>query len=90
MPRPSLRTRSRKRVYLKLPGGKSVIHYEKEKQGYLRCSRCSRILFGIPRLSSSELRKLSMSQRRIKRMYGGQLCHTCLQDMLKEAVRSLS
>ncbi|RLI22790.1 50S ribosomal protein L34e [Candidatus Bathyarchaeota archaeon] len=87
MPRPSLRTRSRKRIQKKVPGGKTVVHYKKEKSEPAKCSRCGRMLHGIPRCHPSELKKLTRSQRRIMRMYGGQLCASCLKELLKEAVR---
>jgi len=87
MPKPSLRTRSRKRVQRKVPGGRTTIHYENEKSKPAKCSRCGQMLHGIPRCHPSELRKLTRSQRRIMRMYGGQLCANCLRELLKEAVR---
>ncbi len=87
MPRPSLRTRSKKRVQKKLPGGRATTHYKKEKSKPARCSRCGQTLHGIPRYHPSELRKLTRSQRRIMRMYGGQLCANCLKELLKETVR---
>jgi len=87
MPKPSLRTRSKKRVQRKVLGGRTTIHYEKEKSKPAKCSRCSQTLHGIPRCHPSELRKLTRSQRRIMRMYGGQLCANCLRELLKEAVR---
>ena len=87
MPKPSLRTRSKKRVQKKVPGGRTTIHYEKEKSKPAKCFRCGQMLHGIPRCHPSELRKLTRSQRRIMRMYGGQLCANCLRELLKEAVR---
>ena len=87
MPKPSLRTRSKKRVQKRVPGGRTAIHYEKEKSKPAKCSRCGQMLHGIPRCHPSELRKLTRSQRRIMRMYGGQLCANCLRELLKEAVR---
>jgi large subunit ribosomal protein L34e len=88
MPRRSLRVRSKKRQVFRLPGGKSGVHYEKEKIGPLHCSRCGRIVSGAPHLAQSEIRKLPASQRRIGRPYGSLLCPTCLQNMLKQAARS--
>jgi len=88
MPKPSLRTRSRKRVQKRLPGGRRTIHYKKEKSNPARCSRCGQILHGTPRLHFSELRKLTRSQRRAERIYGGQICANCLKELLKETVRS--
>lgn len=87
MPKPSQRTRSRKRQDLRLPGGRFETHYKREKPDVSRCSRCGRELSRIPRLIPSELRKLPASQRRVERIYGGQLCHGCLRDLLKQTVR---
>lgn len=88
MPRPSKRTRSRKHQDLQLPGGRSKTHYKREKPGVQRCSRCGRKLSGIPPLIPSELRKLPANQKRIERMYGSQLCHGCLRDLLKQTVKN--
>jgi len=87
MPRPSQRTRSKKRVKVKLPGGRTTIHYKREKANPARCGRCGQILHGIPRCHPAELRKLPANQRRIERMYGGNLCHNCLKELLKQTVR---
>jgi len=88
MPKPSQRTRSRRRNLLKLPGSRVTVHYNREKIGAPLCARCGRPLLGVPRLTSSKLRNLNASRRRIQRIYGGQLCHTCLQEGLKQTVRS--
>ena len=89
MPRPSLRTRSKKRRRVRLPGGRAETHYKQEKTGVSRCARCGRALSGLPRSVSSKLHKLPASQRRPERMYGGQLCHSCLQDLLRQAARNI-
>ncbi|UCE15389.1 MAG: 50S ribosomal protein L34e [Candidatus Bathyarchaeota archaeon] len=88
MPRPSLRTRSRKRHSLRLPGGRIKTHYKKEKTSISRCSKCGQPLPGVPRSTPSKLRKLTASQKKLERVYGGQLCHNCVRELLKQAVRS--
>jgi large subunit ribosomal protein L34e len=87
MPRPAQRTRSRKRSPKRLPGGGAAIHYKKEKVKASHCARCNRVLSCVPRLSKFKMGKLTASQKRIQRMYGGHLCHVCLQDLLKHAIR---
>lgn len=88
MPRPSLRTRSKKRHELRLPGGRTTTHYEKEKPTVPLCAQCGQVLSGIPRAVPSKLRKLPASRKKVQRIYGGQLCHNCLRDLLKQTVRS--
>jgi large subunit ribosomal protein L34e len=87
MPEPSARTKSRKRHNLRLPGGNLETHYKQERPDARQCSRCGGELSGVPRLVPSKIRKLPANQRRVERMYGGQLCHGCLRDLLKQAIR---
>lgn len=87
MPKPHQRTRSRKRNLRKLPGKGAKIHYKRERIGASHCVQCGRILPSVPMLIPSEMRSLPASQKRLQRMYGGQLCHICLKEALKQAVR---
>jgi len=87
MPRPALRTRSVKRKYVKLPGGRTTIHYKRKKPGYAKCMLCGGKLGGVPRGTPAEIRKLAHSERRPERIYGGVLCPKCLKQKLKEAIR---
>ncbi|RLF16628.1 MAG: 50S ribosomal protein L34e [Thermoprotei archaeon] len=86
MPRPGLRTRSKKRVAVRLPGGDTVIHYKREKPGIAKCANCGAPLGGVPRLLPHELRKLPKSSRRPNRPYGGYLCPTCLRLGIQRAL----
>ncbi|MEM2911986.1 MAG: 50S ribosomal protein L34e [Candidatus Bathyarchaeia archaeon] len=90
MPRPELRTRSRKPVCKALPGGRTGIHFKLEVVAKSSCSRCGKPLTGVPRLSPSEIRKLNRTRKRIWRIYGGQLCHDCLKTALKQATRTIN
>jgi len=63
-------------------------HYKQEKTSVSSCSKCGQPLSGMSRSTPSELGKLTASKRRLERMYGGQLCHNCVKELLKQAVRS--
>ncbi|MDH5690848.1 MAG: 50S ribosomal protein L34e [Candidatus Bathyarchaeota archaeon] len=89
MPEPSRRARSKKRRQTKSSGGQTVIHYRKEKPSVPRCSSCGQALAGLPRLEPSKLSKLPGNQRRVERMYSGNLCHGCLRILLRQAARNL-
>lgn len=86
MVRPTLRSRSLKRIYKRTPGGKTVIHYERGKTGRAVCAGCGKPLAGVPRLKSLELRGLSRAKKRPNRLYGGVLCSTCLSNAIARAV----
>jgi len=87
LPEPSGRTRSKKRHNLRVPGGRLATRYKREKPSSQICSRCGGELAGTQRLIPSKSRKLPASQRRIERVYGGQLCHDCLRVTLRQAAR---
>lgn len=90
MPRPALRTRSRKRVSKALPGGRTSMQFNREIPVKTRCSVCGNLLAGIPRLVPSKARKLNRTRRRVSRVYGGQFCPNCLKTALKRAARALN
>jgi len=88
VPRPYQRTRSMKRHKLRLPsGGGLTIHYKRARVKAGRCVQCGRLLFGVPMKKPSKLSRLPVSKKRPQRMFGGQLCHKCLKESLKQAVR---
>ncbi|RLF00366.1 MAG: 50S ribosomal protein L34e [Thermoprotei archaeon] len=84
MPRPALRSRSLRRVKIRTPGGLSVVHYERRKHSLPKCALCKRPLRGIGKLLPREERK---GVRMPTRPYGGYLCHKCLENALKRAIR---
>ncbi|MHA1369247.1 MAG: 50S ribosomal protein L34e [Promethearchaeota archaeon] len=86
MPRGRYRSRSLARKHIRLPGGRTVIHYVKRRPRQARCSACGGKLGGIPRVRDSKRRKLSRSKRRPKRPYAGIYCPSCLKKLIKAAV----
>ncbi|MCL7392114.1 MAG: 60S ribosomal protein L34 [Thaumarchaeota archaeon] len=79
LPRRALRTRSRKRKKVRTPGGRLVIHYFDERPGAPRCGICGKLLHGIRVESPS---KTSKSERTVSRIYGGNVCASCLRNAL--------
>ncbi|MGQ9726391.1 MAG: 50S ribosomal protein L34e [Candidatus Bathycorpusculaceae bacterium] len=89
MPKPYQQTRTKKRVYKSLPGGSRKLHFKQKPNASPCCSSCGRPLSGIPRITTSEMRKLNRSKRRVWRPFGGQICHNCLKNALKQAARAI-
>ena len=89
MVRPSLRSRSLARVYVRLPSSRVTIHYYKRRPEKAKCAMCKRPLHGVPALRPVDLRKLPKTSRRPERPYGGYLCPTCLRTALKRAIRGV-
>jgi len=89
MPRPAYRTRSKRRVYVRVPSGEVRVHYEPRKPGPARCAVCGKPLNGVPRARPVELRKLAKTEKRPERPYGGVLCANCLARLLRESARTV-
>ncbi|MEM3627749.1 MAG: 50S ribosomal protein L34e [Candidatus Bathyarchaeia archaeon] len=89
MPQPHLRTRSEKRLTVALPGGRNTTRYKKELNAAPTCALCKKPLAGIPHLTTAEARKLNRTKRRIWRLHGGKICHSCLKKALKQAARAM-
>ena len=88
MPRPRHRTSSFRKIHVRLPGGETVVHYEKRRPGPARCAICGKPLSGVPRLRPVELRKLPKTAKRPERPFGGMICHECLEKLIKKSVRT--
>ena len=87
MPRPALRSRSLRRVYVRTPGGNTVIHYERKKNGKAHCAICGAELNGV---KTNDLHKFSKTEKRPERKYGGVVCSRCLERLIKASVRGNS
>jgi large subunit ribosomal protein L34e len=83
-----LRNRSWRRISVRTPSGRLVVHYEKRRPGAAKCSVCGRPLNGVPPLRPSEMSKLAKTEKRPERMYGGAVCPSCLARGLREAARA--
>ena len=86
---PRFRSRKNRRVGVKTPGGRYVIHYENKTYGKPQCGQCGETLKGMSIGTSTTLRKLSKTQRRPERPYGGVLCSKCMRKVMVEKARKL-
>ena len=87
MPRPSLRSRTLRRIKKRIPGGASVIHYLRRNPSPARCAACGRPLHGVASKRASGMKKLAKSRKVPSRMFGGNLCPSCARERLKERAR---
>ncbi|MEM4417149.1 MAG: 50S ribosomal protein L34e [Nitrososphaerota archaeon] len=83
--RRSLRTRARKRVKSRTPGGRSVLHFRSEVPGKPTCQRCGGQLHGIPRRLDG-----GHTVRTVSRPGGGLLCSRCVRILIRENVKALA
>ena len=83
MPKRSLRSRSLRKLKVKTPGGRSVIHYGERKNSAAKCAVCKKPLHGTPRARDSGIAKLSRTEKRPERPFGGNLCSSCSRREIK-------
>ena len=86
---PRFRSRRFTRKTVRTPGGNLVIHYNRRKSGKPQCSMCGDYLKGVARGISSSVRKLSKTQKRPERPYGGTLCGSCMRKCMVDKARKL-
>lgn len=87
MPAPRLRSRSLRRIYRKVPGGRVSLQYKKRKPKAARCGNCGAILKGIPRERPFRMRNMAKTKKRPERPFGGVLCSKCMRQTIIDKVR---
>jgi len=83
MPRRSQRSRSLRRLRIKTPGGRSVTHFSRRKNAAAKCAVCKKPLHGVPIARDAGMAKLSKSEKRPERPFGGNLCSSCSRREIK-------
>lgn len=76
-----------KKIKIKTPGGRIVIREKKRRPKAALCARCKKPLSGVVRDIPSKIKKLSKTERRPSRIYGGYLCLDCTKELLRERAR---
>lgn len=80
------RSRSRRRVQKRIPSGKSVQEYKERRPGKPTCPT-GRPLLGTARGTKNEIRKLTKSERRPSRPYGGVLSSPAMREVMLARVK---
>jgi len=88
MPEPNKRSRTFRRMQVKVPGGRTANHYKKRKPSIAKCSNCGALLSGIPREFPTKMSNLPKTKKRPERPYGGKLCSKCTRSLIVEKARS--
>ena len=88
MPRPSLRSRSLRKIKIRIPGGASVVHYLRRKPSKAKCGSCGKTIHGVANKRSKAMQKTAKTKKTVSRLYGGNLCPTCVKSTLKAKARS--
>ena len=87
MPAPRLRSRSLRKIFRKVPGGGTNIHFKKRKPKAARCGNCGAALKGIPRELPFRMRSMAKTKKRPERPFGGILCSKCMRQEIISKIR---
>ncbi|HYD02707.1 MAG TPA: 50S ribosomal protein L34e [Alphaproteobacteria bacterium] len=85
MPRPSRRSRTLRRVFVKTSKG-SKLTYKKRKPSKAHCAVCNQVLHGVASERPYKMGKLSKTQKRPDRPYAGNLCSKCMRAKIKSEI----
>ena len=87
MVRPAHRSRSKRRVFVKTPGSKTVLHFRQRKPSLAKCGSCGTQLKGVPRELPAKMKNMPKSAKRPERPYGGFLCSACTRKKIITGAR---
>ncbi len=77
-----------RKVFVKAPGNTVKVHYRKKKPSKAVCSVYGTPLAGVAREIPSKMSKLSKTQKRPERPFGGVLSSKAMREKMKEKARS--
>ncbi len=86
MPSGKDKSRSKRRVYVTTPGGKSKVHAKIRRPVKRKCAECGTPLIGVPHKIESKFKNLPKTKKRPTRPYGGVLCSKCMRKKIREQV----
>ena len=84
-----LKSRSLRKVDVRTPGSKLVMHVYRRKPAKAQCASCGEYLKGVARAHASELQNMSLTKKRPQRAYGGVLCSRCSRQTIVDKFRNV-
>lgn len=82
------KSRSLRRVMVRVPGGESRRAYRKRMHSRAICGICGDVLKGVPRVLPVKMKNMAKTKKRPQRPYGGVLCSKCMRRIMVSKARS--
>jgi large subunit ribosomal protein L34e len=76
-----------RRIIRKTPGARLVFHYFRKGPVKAKCAKCGTPLHGTPNKRAIDMKRLSKTEKRPSRPFGGMYCSKCMRDLQKEKAR---
>tara|TARA_Y100000310_G_C20134285_1_gene557280 strand:- start:140 stop:412 length:273 start_codon:yes stop_codon:yes gene_type:complete len=77
-----------RKVFVRTPGSRTVVHYRERKPNKAICSSCKKQLAGVPRERPAKMANMPKTAKRPERPYGGVLCSNCTRKLLQRHARA--
>ena len=87
MPDRKSRSRSMRKVFVKVPGGDTKIQRKKPKPSRSKCAGCGTYLSGTPREFARRMKSMPKTMKRPQRPYGGYFCTRCTRKLMVDKYR---
>jgi len=81
------KSRTMRRVFVKTPGTKNVLHYRRRKPNNAQCAGCGIDMKAVPRLRDYKMRNMAKTAKRPQRPFGGYFCTKCARTKIVEMAR---
>ena len=88
MPAGKHKSKTFRKVFVKTPGGKTIIQHKKRKPSKSKCGSCGAILQGMVRARPRKMQNTSKASKKPSRPYGGNLCSQCMRKKIIEKARA--
>jgi len=83
------KSRTLRKVFVKVPGNSVRVHYRRRKPGRAKCAVYGTPLIGVARANTSGMRNISKTEKRPERPYGGVLSSKAMREKMKEKARAI-
>jgi len=88
MPRGQYKSKTFRRVFVRTPGSKTVLHYRTRKPSKAICGSCKQVLLGVARQRPTRMQNIPKTQKRPERPFGGVLCGGCMRKQFVALART--
>ena len=81
-----VKSKAKRKKYVRTPGGGIQIHYVKRKNARLKCTSCGVPLNGVKNLRVPQMRKLSKTEKHRNQVKYKDICPSCRERLLTEKI----
>lgn len=81
------KSRSLRKVFVRTPGARTVIHRRKRKPQKAHCAGCKKVLPGVASERNYKMMTMPKTKKRPERPFAGMYCSRCMRLKIKETIK---